>query len=50
MSTFKCRKSNQGDLQEKRSTNEKMSRVLKTSMRKIDRVKKRFVHQSMEAG
>ena len=33
----------EGKYQEKRSTNEEISRVLKTSMRKIDRVKKRFV-------
>ena len=33
----------EGEYQEKRSTNEEISRILKTSMRKIDRVKKRFV-------
>ncbi len=33
----------EGKHQEKRSTNEEISRVLNTSMRKIDRVKKRFV-------
>jgi len=33
----------EGDYQEKRSTNEVMSRILNVSMRKIDRVKKRFV-------
>jgi len=38
----------EGEYQEKRSTNEEISRVLKTSMRKIDRVKKRFVVDSLE--
>lgn len=33
----------EGEHQERRSTNEEICRVLKTSMRKIDRVKKRFV-------
>jgi len=33
----------EGEYQEKQSTNEEISRVLKTSMRKIDRVKKRFI-------
>lgn len=33
----------EGEYQEKRSTNEEISRVLKISMRKIDRVKRRFV-------
>jgi len=33
----------EGEYQERRSANEEISRVLKTSMRKIDRVKKRFV-------
>lgn len=35
--------SDEGPHQDIRSTNEEISRVLKTSMRKIDRVKKRFV-------
>ena len=38
----------EGEYQEKRSTNEEISRVLKTSMRKIDRVKKRFVVDSLD--
>ena len=33
----------EGEYQNARSTNEEISRVLQTSMRKIDRVKKRFV-------
>ena len=33
----------EGDYQVKRSTNEEISRILNISMRKIDRVKKRFV-------
>jgi len=33
----------EGEYQTKRSTNEELSRVLNISMRKIDRVKKRFV-------
>jgi hypothetical protein len=33
----------EGEFQEKRSTNEEISRVLKIGMRKIDRIKKRFV-------
>ncbi len=38
----------EGDHQEKRSINEDVSRVLNISMRKIDRVKKRFVEDSFE--
>ena len=38
----------EGEYQEKRSTNEEISRVLKTSMRKIDRVKKRFVMDGLD--
>jgi hypothetical protein len=38
----------EGDFQEARSTNEEISRVLKVSMRKIDRVKKRFVEEGLE--
>ncbi len=37
-----------GEYQDKRSTNEEISRVLKTSMRKIDRVKKRFVVDGLD--
>ena len=33
----------EGNFQAKRSTNEEISRVLKIGMRKIDRIKKRFV-------
>jgi transposase len=38
----------EGEFQTKRSTNEEISRVLKTSMRKIDRVKKRFVEEGLD--
>ena len=34
--------------QEKRLTNEEISRVLGISMRKIDRVKKRFVEEGLD--
>ena len=37
-----------GEFQEKRSTNEEISRVLKIGMRKIDRVKRRFVEEGIE--
>ena len=37
-----------GVFQTKRSTNDEIARVLKTSMRKIDRVKKRFVEEGLE--
>ncbi len=39
----------EGEHQTERSTNEEIARVLGTSMRKIDRVKKRFVMEGMEA-
>jgi hypothetical protein len=38
----------EGVYQEKRSINEEISRVLNTSMRKIDRVKKRFVLDGLD--
>jgi len=38
----------EGEFQKKGSTNEEISRVLKTSMRKIDRVKKRFVEEGLD--
>jgi hypothetical protein len=38
----------EGELQERRSTNEEMSRVLNISMKKIDRVKKRFVEDGLD--
>lgn len=38
----------EGEFQTKRSTNEEMARVLNISMRKIDRVKKRFVVDDLE--
>ena len=38
----------EGEWQEKRSTNEIMARVLKIGNRKIDRVKKRFVEEGLE--
>ena len=37
-----------GEFQENRSTNEGISRVLKIGMRKIDRVKKRFVEDGID--
>lgn len=37
-----------GEFQEKRSTNEEISRVLKIGMRKIDRVKKRFIEDGID--
>jgi hypothetical protein len=39
----------EGKYQAERSTNEDLSRVLNISMRKIDRVKKRFVLDGLEA-
>ena len=38
----------EGEYQEKRSTNEEISRVLKIGMRKIDRIKKRFVEHGLD--
>ena len=38
----------EGAFQEIRSTNEEISRVLKIGMRKIDRIKKRFVESGMD--
>ena len=38
----------QGEYQQKRSKNEEIARVLNTSMRKIDRVKKRFVVDGLD--
>ena len=38
-----------GDCQGNRSTNEEIARVLNISMRKIDRVKKRFVEEGFDA-
>ncbi|MBU1475148.1 MAG: IS630 family transposase [Acidobacteria bacterium] len=38
----------EGELQRKRSTNEEMARVLNISMKKIDRVKKRFVEEGFD--
>jgi len=37
-----------GEFQDKRSTNEEISRVLKIGMRKIDRVKKRFIEDGID--
>lgn len=39
---------NEGEHQTNRSTNEEMARVLNISMKKIDRVKKRFVEESFD--
>ena len=41
-------KVDEGQPKESRSTNEKISNVLKISMKKIDRVKKKFVEEGME--
>ena len=38
----------EGQYQLKRSTNEEIARVLKISMKKIDRVKKRFVEEGLD--
>ena len=38
----------EGKFQSKRSTNEEMSRVLNISMKKIDRLKKRFVEEGLD--
>ena len=38
----------EGEFQTKRSINEELARVLNVSMRKIDRVKKRFVEEGLE--
>lgn len=38
----------EGEFQTTRSTNEDISRVLKISMKKIDRVKKRFVEEGLD--
>ena len=38
----------EGEYQVKRSTNEEISRILNISMRKIDRVKKRFVEEGLD--
>ncbi len=38
----------EGQFQTKRSTNEEIARVLNTSMRKIDRVKKRFIEEGLD--
>jgi transposase len=38
----------QGELQQRRSTNEEMARILNISMKKIDRVKKRFVEEGLD--
>lgn len=40
--------SDEGDFQTKRSTNEQVASVLKISMKKIDRVKKRFVEEGFD--
>ena len=41
--------SDSGDFQPQRSINEDISRILSVSMRKIDRVKKRFVEEGLDA-
>ena len=37
-----------GEFQKKRSTNKEISQILKISMKKIDRVKKRFVEEGID--
>jgi len=39
----------EGEFQTKRSTNEELSRILNIGMRKIDRVKKRFVEEGFDS-
>ena len=38
----------EGNFQKKRSTNAEISRILKIGMRKIDRVKKRFIEEGLD--
>lgn len=38
----------QGEFQQRRSTNEEMARILNISMKKIDRLKKRFVEEGLD--
>jgi hypothetical protein len=38
----------EGEYQDKKSTNEELARVLKIGMRKIDRIKKRFVEDGLD--
>jgi hypothetical protein len=38
----------EGEFQKKRSTNKEISKVLNISMKKIDRVKKRFVEDGLD--
>lgn len=38
----------EGEFQKNRSTNEEMARILNISMKKIDRVKKRFVEEGLD--
>lgn len=38
----------EGEFQTQRSTNEEIARVLHTSLRKIDRVKKRFIEEGLD--
>jgi len=38
----------EGEFQKNRSTNEEMARILNISMKKIDRVKKRFVEEGFD--
>ena len=40
--------SDEGEYQTKRSKNEDISNILQISMRKIDRIKKRFVEEGLE--
>lgn len=38
----------QGEFQQRRSTNDEMARILNISMKKIDRLKKRFVEEGLD--
>jgi hypothetical protein len=39
---------NEGEFQDKKTRNEDISSVLKVSMRKVDRIKKRFIEEGLE--
>ena len=41
-------RNDEGEFQKKRSTNKEIARVLNISMKKIDRVKKRFVEEGLD--
>jgi hypothetical protein len=39
---------NEGEFQKKRSTNKEIAKVLNNSMKKIDRIKKRFIEDGLD--